>query len=80
VDNVISLGGIDPFSRQAADLLMRFLNDVLGLGNTALYTGLPGLQSAIYANPYFGTIWGQLAQAIAFDAAGGMFAGLFHTA
>ncbi len=53
---------------------MTILNRLAGLDNPALGTGLTGLQSAIDANPYFGTPLGDLAQAIGIQAAVILFA------
>jgi cytochrome c-type biogenesis protein CcmH/NrfG len=54
---------------QAADRAMSLLNELLHLDNPALYTGLSGLQSAIDANPYDGTQWGLLGEAVGVELA-----------
>jgi len=73
VDNMLSIVSNDPPFTQTADYLMQSLNDLLHLDNSALFTGLNGLKSAFFADPYYGTLWGYMAQAIGFDAAGGVF-------
>jgi hypothetical protein len=78
VDSMVLQVSSDPTFTQAADRLMSTLNSFLDLYNPALETGLAGLQSAINANPYYGTPWGQLAQAVGFDLASIVFAAQEH--
>ncbi len=67
VDSMASMFSNDPLFTQAADRAMSAYNNLLGLYNPALFTGLSGLQSAIYANPYSGTVWEMVGQAAGFD-------------
>lgn len=64
VDDVVSLVSDDPTFTQAADWWARNLNILLHLDNTALFTGLSGLQSAIHANTFYGLPLGDLAQLV----------------
>lgn len=73
VDSVLSRFSDNTLFTQAADRAMNILNDLLHLDNPALYTGLSGLQSAIHANPYYGTWWGLWAEAIGLEWAANVF-------
>lgn len=73
VDGVTSRFSSDPLFTQAGDRLVSLFNDLLRLDNPALYSGLSGLQSAINADPYNGTLWGLLAQAIGLELAANLF-------
>jgi hypothetical protein len=78
VDSVMSRFSNDPLFTQAADRAISLLNNLLHLNNPALYTGLSGLQSAIDANPYDGTAWGLLGEAIGMELATNWFQPLSH--
>jgi hypothetical protein len=67
VDSMASMLSNNPLFTQAADRAMSVYNDLLHLDNPALYTGLSGLQSALYSNPYNGTLWGMVGQAAGMD-------------
>ncbi len=67
VDSLASMFSNNPLFTQAADRAMSVYNTLLDLYNPALFTGLSGLQSAIYANPYNGTVWDMVGQAAGFD-------------
>jgi hypothetical protein len=69
VDSVMSRFSNNSLFTQAADRAMSLLNELLHLDNPALYTGLSGLQSAIDANPYDGTQWGLLGEAVGVELA-----------
>lgn len=75
VDGVFSRFTNDPLFTQAADRAENLLNDLIFVDNSALFTGLNGLQSAIDANPYCDSMWGSVAEAVALDSAAGVFAG-----
>lgn len=69
VDSVFSRFSDDPLFAQAGDRVLSILDDLLHLDNPALFTGLSGLQSGMSANPYHGTLWGMLGQAIGIELA-----------
>lgn len=69
VDGIYARFSNDPLFTQAADRALSVLNDLLHTDNPALATGLNSLQSAIAANPYYGTLWGLLARFDGFDSA-----------
>ncbi len=79
VDSAMSVVNKDPAYAQVADSLMATLNSQFNLDNPALHTGLNGLQSAIYANAYFGTPEGNMAQNIGFDLAADVLASVSHS-
>ncbi|MGH7171310.1 MAG: beta-1,3-glucanase family protein [Gemmataceae bacterium] len=79
VDGVFLRFTNDPLFTQAADRAMNLLDDMLPVDNHALFTGLSGLQSAIYANPYCGTMWGSVAANVALESAGGVFSNMDST-
>jgi len=73
LESVAASIGNNPLLTDGVDLVMSAFNNLFHLDNPAVGAGLAGLQSAINANPYFGTPWGQLAQVAAFDLVLGLF-------
>jgi hypothetical protein len=71
VDSILSLVSSAPQLTQAGDQLMIMLNNLLGLDNPALGTGLDGLQSAFNPQVVFDTLWGYVTQLIELDLAQG---------
>ena len=67
VDSMASMFSNNPLFTQAADRALSVYNDLLRLYNPALFTGPIGLQSAIYANPYYQTVWNLVGQAEGFE-------------
>lgn len=67
VDRLMSQVTSNPVFTQAADKWMELINDRFGLDNPALGTGLTGLQSAIDANVYYGTVWGLAGEAVGLE-------------
>lgn len=64
----------NPMFTQAADRVEDLLDHMISVDNQALFTGLSGLQSAIYGNPYWETMWGSMAEVVALYSAAGVFA------
>jgi hypothetical protein len=75
LDEAFATMSNNPLLTQAADGILIALNNLMGLVNPALGTGLAGLQAAINANPLFGTPMGDLAQADALEVANILLSG-----